>query len=91
MLKLHSQIHKFMKTLLFIAFCIMGFYSIAQPLTPQTVSIEMRDGKTLAADVYIPDTEVSRPTILIQTPYNKYYYRFGLPLGIQTKCCRKPL
>jgi predicted acyl esterase len=73
-----------MKTLLTIIFCFLGMYLFAQPLTPQTVSIEMRDGKTLAADVYIPDTEVSRPTILIQTPYNKYYYRFGLPLGIQT-------
>ena len=42
----------------------------------------MRDGNELAVDVYLPDTEYARPTILIQTPYNKYWYRYSLPLGV---------
>jgi uncharacterized protein len=39
------------------------------------VSIPTRDGKALAADLYSTDTTVRRPTILIQTPYNKNVYR----------------
>jgi predicted acyl esterase len=79
-----------MKTLITIIFCFLGLLSIAQPLTPQTVSIEMRDTKLLAADVYVPSGGGQRPTILIQTPYNKYYYRFGLPLGIQINVDESP-
>lgn len=80
--KLHSKINLLMKTLLSVIFCFWGLYSFAQPLTPQTVSIEMRDTKLLAADVYIPAGGVQRPTILIQTPYNKFYYRYSLPLNV---------
>lgn len=51
-------------------------------MTPTSVeSIPMRDGKFLAADVYIPSSCTSCPTILIQTPYNKNLFRMGLPLG----------
>jgi predicted acyl esterase len=44
----------------------------------------MRDGKFLAADVYLPNSDsLPRPTILIQTPYNKnFYHGLGLPLQI---------
>jgi hypothetical protein len=43
----------------------------------------MRDGKSLAADLYSTDTTVAKPTILIQTPYNKNWYRLtiGKPGG----------
>jgi hypothetical protein len=54
----------------------------AQPLTPTTVSIPMRDGKVLAADVYLPGTCTQCPTILIQTPYNKNTFHNWLPLGV---------
>ena len=39
------------------------------------VSIPMRDGKHLSADIYTIDTLTPKPTILIQTPYNKNWYR----------------
>jgi predicted acyl esterase len=42
------------------------------------LSIQMRDGKYLAADLYTIDTTMARPTILIQTPYNKFWYRFNM-------------
>jgi uncharacterized protein len=57
-------------------------YLFAQPLSPTTEMIAVRDGKQLAADVYINPNCNSCPTILIQTPYNKNFYRWGLPLGI---------
>jgi hypothetical protein len=60
--------------------CSLSLFS--QPLSPQVVSIEMRDTKLLAADVYVPAGTAQRPTILIQTPYNKFYYRFSLPLNV---------
>lgn len=60
--------------------CSLSLFS--QPLTPQVVSIEMRDAKFLAADVYVPAGSEQRPTILIQTPYNKFYYRYSLPLNV---------
>ncbi len=42
------------------------------------ISIPTRDGKTLAADLYSADaTPQRKPVILIQTPYNKNYYRLG--------------
>jgi len=65
--------------------CLMGTLLKAQFLEPQVDSIPMRDGKQLAADIYIPDTLSGNTysTILIQTPYNRLYYRWlGLPLGI---------
>lgn len=52
-------------------------------LTPQTVSIPMRDGKFLAADLYLPNGVDSFPTILIQTPYNKNGFQtIGLPAQV---------
>jgi len=49
-------------------------------------SIEMRDIKNLAADIYVPDggSGSQYPTIFIHTPYNRILYRYtGLPLGIK--------
>lgn len=62
---------------------LLGFLS-AQAITPSQVdSIPMRDGKKLAADVYLSPNNPQAPTILIQTPYLRVLYQVsGLPLGI---------
>ncbi|MBI5541925.1 MAG: CocE/NonD family hydrolase [Bacteroidia bacterium] len=67
--------------LVLFIFCFSRL-TFSQIYTPQVDSIVMRDGKKLAADIYIPTGGLQRPTILIQTPYNRIFYRFGLPLGI---------
>lgn len=54
------------------------------------VQIPMRDGQSLAADVYVPAACASCPAILIQTPYNKNNFRQGLPLGIGTNLNTSP-
>ncbi len=45
------------------------------------ITIPTRDQKFLAADLYALDTTKALPVILIQTPYNKNYYRtrVGVP------------
>lgn len=74
-----------MKTvLLLISFTFVFSYVFSQPLTPNETNILVRDGQTLAADIYIPQPETARATILIQTPYNKFFYRYALPLNIGT-------
>jgi len=45
----------------------------------KNVSIPMRDGKSLAADVYLPPRPGKYPCILIQTPYNKKH--LGAPIS----------
>ena len=50
----------------------------------------MRDGEVLAADVYVPNGCTSCPTILIQTPYWKFPYRYNLPLDIGTDIVNSP-
>src|SRR6187431_2372652 len=59
-------------------------YSMSAQLNPIAINIPMRDGKQLAADVYLPNSDsLPRPTILIQTPYNKnFYHGLGLPLEV---------
>jgi predicted acyl esterase len=72
-----------MKTLLLLMFvAIFASSSFAQMTPTQVVQIPMRDGKFLAADVYVPSGCTSCPTILIQTPYNRLAFRMVLPLGI---------
>ncbi len=57
--------------------------SLFSQLVPVVDSIPMRDGKKLAADIYIPSAlSQGGPIILIQTPYNRQYYRYSLPLGV---------
>jgi predicted acyl esterase len=51
-------------------------------LNPIVDSIPMSDGRKLAADVYIPSGITNGPVILIQLPYNRLNYRFGLPLNV---------
>lgn len=70
------------KLLLSICLTVFAFQINAQMTPTQVVQIPMRDGKFLAADVYVPSGCSSCPTILIQTPYNKLSFRMGLPLGI---------
>lgn len=43
------------------------------------VTIPMRDGAALAADVFLPRQAGRHPTILIMTPYNRAYLAAALP------------
>ena len=70
-------------------FLVIPFISFSQ-LNPQTIKIPMRDGKMLAADLYLPSSRSLKPVILIQTPYNKLGFRKGLPLGIKTNIESSP-
>ena len=71
--------------------CIIGNFSFAQ-LNPISFNIPMRDGKFLAADLYLPNNDsIARPTILIQTPYNKNFYQWlGLPVKVGTNINSSP-
>jgi predicted acyl esterase len=70
------------KQLLILVVLICPFKSLFSQMTPTyIVSIPMRDGKNLSADVYVPTGASTFSTILIQTPYNKTNFRNGLPLG----------
>jgi len=74
-----------MKRSLLIAFLFCGIVqSVLAQLNPVAINIPMRDGKFLAADVYLPNSDSTpRPTILIQTPYNKnFYHGLGLPIEV---------
>lgn len=52
----------------------------SQVYVPLIDSIPMRDGKKLAADIYVHNLQEPRPVILVQTPYNRLFFRWGLPL-----------
>lgn len=69
-----------MTKFLFFIFICFSIQSSAQIYFPIIDSVPMRDGKKLAVDIYIADTTQPLPTILIQTPYNRTLYRWGLPL-----------
>ncbi len=76
----------FMKRKLFYgAFCVLIsllFSESKGQISPTAeVQIPLRDGQSLAADIYVPTSCTSCPVILIQTPYNKNQFRQGLPLG----------
>ncbi|MEA1873018.1 MAG: CocE/NonD family hydrolase [Bacteroidota bacterium] len=80
-----------MKTVLLLIYLLFVFGNVfSQPLTPNEQNIPVRDGENLAADIYIPQPETVRPTILIQTPYNKLFYRYSLPLDIGTEVDNSP-
>ncbi len=67
------------KSLFFVFICISSHLT-AQYYTPAVDSITVRDGKKMAADIYIADSTQTLPTILVQTPYNRLLYRWNLPL-----------
>jgi uncharacterized protein len=52
--------------------------AMAQKVWYREVAIPVRDGQTLAADLYLEDSTAARPVILVQTPYNKNPYRVML-------------
>ncbi len=64
-----------MKLLRILILCILSAEGVFAQYSYIPVSIPMRDGKYLAADIYTIDTLTPKPTILIQTPYNKLWYR----------------
>ena len=72
-----------MKKTISVFFLLIGLQVSAQILlSPEVDSIPMRDGKMLAADIYLPDTVNQYPVILIQTPYSRLLFRAGLPLKV---------
>ena len=76
----------------FILIVLIASQFFSQPLHPFVKQIPMRDGKWLAADCYVNDTTgaTKYPVILIQTPYNRLRFRYGLPLGIGTDIASCP-
>jgi len=72
-----------MRSIFILFILIISAKSFAQ-ITYTSVSIPMRDGEFLAADYYLPAGCSSCPVILIQTPYQKNWYRLSLPLGVGT-------
>lgn len=66
---------------LIIVLCL-GFNMNAQLLVPQQMMFPTSHGDSLEVDVYLPNSTGTFPVILIQTPYGKYSFRNGLPLGI---------
>ncbi|MCE7933151.1 MAG: CocE/NonD family hydrolase [Chlorobi bacterium CHB2] len=57
---------------------------IAQTERPYTpIQIPTRDGKMLAADLYASNATTPKPVILIQTPYNKFFYRLSVGIPSQ--------
>lgn len=54
----------------------------AQPLIPIVDSIPMSDSMKLPCNIYLPAGWTTGPVIVIQTPYNRQLFNFGMPLGI---------
>lgn len=75
----------------FIAIFTVSVISLGQ-MTPtfDNISIPMRDGEFLEADVYVPTGVDSAEVILIQTPYNKNLYSWSLPMGVGTNLDAQP-
>lgn len=72
-----------MKTILAL-FLLTTVLSFAQRPTKHTpITIPVRDGNSLAADLYAISLAERKPTILIQTPYNKDLYRLTIDLPPQ--------
>jgi predicted acyl esterase len=58
-----------------------GLFAQMTP-TYDDILIPMRDGLFLEADIYIPAGVDSAEVVLIQTPYNKDFYIWSLPMGV---------
>jgi len=71
------------RQILLTTFILIGA-SVSAQMTPtlNDISIPMRDGEFLSADVYIPTGTTTAEVILIQTPYNKNLFSWSLPLGV---------
>ena len=79
-----------MKNCFAFVLLFFGPYTLSAQLTPVEIEIPMRDGESLAADLYLPDQNSAYPVILIQTPYNRKSFRNSLPLGIGTDISNSP-
>ncbi len=67
----------------FILTCCVLLAQIGLSQPTESVEIPMRDDNFLAGDIYLPNTIDSFPTILIMTPYGKFFSALnGLPLGV---------
>lgn len=67
-----------------LAIALFLLVASAQALERFDARIPMRDGKWLAADVYLPDRTQPWPTVLIMTPYGRTIYRSeGIPLDME--------
>ncbi|NOX53721.1 MAG: CocE/NonD family hydrolase [Planctomycetes bacterium] len=67
------RVFLFLVSLLLIVLGAFGIVEAGQPARPRpfTVAVPMRDGKHLAADIFLPAAKGRFPTILIFTPYNR--------------------
>ncbi|MBX3102792.1 MAG: CocE/NonD family hydrolase [Bacteroidetes bacterium] len=65
-------------------------FSLTAQATYYEKQIPMRDSKWLAADLYSMDTAVAKPVILVQTPYNKNFYRTNIDIPAQAGGMRIP-
>lgn len=65
------------------ALLLLSLPALAQDWTPdqRNVRIPMRDGESLAADVFLPRKPGRYPTVLVQTPYDKNRIGAALPGG----------
>lgn len=69
-----------MKYLFLILTLLTAGLSVVHAAKYVEIAIPMRDGKALAADAYVTDSTVGKPTILVQTPYNKNFYRLAVSI-----------
>ncbi len=63
----------------------------AFPRILRNIRVPMRDGATLATDVYLPDAEGSFPVVLQRTAYYKTHYYAGFPehgMALVVQDCR---
>ncbi len=68
------------QSLIYILFILAVTANAQSAKTYISMAIPVRDGATLAADLYTMDSTVAKPVILIQTPYNKALYRVAVYL-----------
>ncbi|HEY6172592.1 MAG TPA: CocE/NonD family hydrolase, partial [Candidatus Kapabacteria bacterium] len=66
--------------LIYILFLLAVTANAQSAKTYVPMAIPVRDGATLASDLYTMDSTVAKPVILIQTPYNKALYRIAVNL-----------
>ncbi len=65
-----------MKTMAMLWMAMAGWQGVAgDGIRTLTVKTTLRDGVTLAADVYLPPQQTAYPAILIRTPYGKYQFK----------------
>ncbi|MBR9974633.1 MAG: CocE/NonD family hydrolase [Bacteroidetes bacterium] len=78
------MIRRFCFPLLVVTLVLLCSRPAFSQLRAQETDIPMRDGRTLAADVYVNPGSRAKPVILVQTPYNKALYRLNFSLYRQT-------